>query len=185
MLGVVQIGVCIGVLWLAAAVAPNKGESDKYWVRGSSVKGRMGDGPNGDCSCKGICNGCASDASNGVWLCGDSDDAWVTKVSVRDRIVGDPDGVWISVVVLSPGTCWFTLICSSVVCWAGADWCLVFWEGSPDDVSKALSNDSFIDDSASRCFCSSICCCKWKNVIFLHLGQFALCYLVWVVEHLQ
>ena len=35
-LGVVQSGVCIGVLWLAAAVAPNKGDSDRNWVRGSS-----------------------------------------------------------------------------------------------------------------------------------------------------
>ena len=98
---------------------------------------------------------------------------------------GDPGGVWTSVAVSSPGTCWFVLICSSVMCLEGAGRCLVFWEGSLIDVSNALSNDSFIVESASRCFCSSICCCKWKNVIFSHLGQFALRCLVWVVEHLQ
>ena len=50
-LGVAQMGVCIGVLWLAAAVAPNKGESERYWFLGSSVMCKIGDGPSGSWSC--------------------------------------------------------------------------------------------------------------------------------------
>ena len=122
--------------------------------------GKMGDGPDGSCSCEGICNGCASDACDEVWLCGDSDDDCVTRVPARDRIIGDPVGDWMIVGVLSPGVCWIILICSSLMCWESSGRSMSFWGGSLTDVSIALSNDSFIDDSASRCFCSSSCCCR-------------------------
>ena len=81
---------------MAAAVAPNKGESERYWFLGSSVMCKIGDGPNGNCSCRCICDGCVSDVCEEVWLCDDSDDNCVTRVPVRDR-TGDPVGDWMIV----------------------------------------------------------------------------------------
>ena len=125
-MGGMQSGVCSGVLWLAAAVAPIKGDPGGDWTSGS---------PNGD------------------WASGNPGGDWTS---------GDPGGDWTSVSGSSPVSCWLAPgCCSKLLLWVTSGCCADSWEGSVAGSSKALSNDSFNEDSASRHFCSSICCCKW------------------------